>query len=41
MLLYVEHTSREGGLINEAKTPVQELDSQRGGGAYFEDTVNV
>ena len=27
----------ERGLIKEAKIPVQELDSQRGKGAYFRD----
>ena len=26
---------KEGALINEANIPVQELDSQRGKGAYF------
>ena len=42
------HTSREGGLVKEGKMPMQELDSQRGEGGFFqrglifgEDTVLI
>ena len=29
----------EGGLVNEAKIPVQDLEDQRGEGAYFRENM--